>query len=144
MFQRAIFLLCATCVSACASLSGHQVRHEGAAYQQLIGEQLRSAIQGKHLTFPDDERSEVITSSVRCHSFHVLGYYLRCRHRANMSGTYTVSDDRVCATTGIKPELTCWALYSDSEGRYLLKTLSPTPAPPERVSLEARPELNRR
>ena len=142
MDKRLVAFFGAACVSACAGLTGNSIRHEGLSYRQLTGEQLRSTLEGKQLTFPGDARGGVISSSVRCHRFHVRGFYERCQHRVNRRGTYVLSNDRICVSVEGGQEPACWRLYSSSSGTHLLKALFPNSAPPERVSIFALPELN--
>ena len=137
-----LVLVAGASLAGCVSDAGGSIRFEGALYRPLIGRELRTAIVGKILTFPEPQRGPiVIVSGGRCHIFRPRGEYTACGDRAPfIPGTYVLHRDRVCATLLHSGHTSCWMLYAGGTGDYVLRTVSPDASvPPERVRIEPWP-----
>lgn len=110
-------------VGACVTSTTPTLTRGNKSYQLITGENLRSLVMGKIVTFAGGDSG----TGARCYIFNDDGSSLVCgdRGRADL-GRFVVSDDRVCEVG--KGSL-CWQFFRSRTGGYLIRHLAFSPSP---------------
>lgn len=117
-------------ISCCATSSLGDARDRNIPHRLLTGDELRSAIVGKAITFPE---GQAITG-YRCYIFERGGEVFTCRSTGQANyGAMTILEDRVCA--GIDGKI-CWQFYRDLGGGYFIRHLALSNPQPEPICRE--------
>jgi hypothetical protein len=117
-----LLLIALSFTSACVTASPKTDLANGdAGYRTLTGTALQDAVVGNGFVV----RSNFPMPSRQCHLFRESGEYLECGDRIPFhTGSYTILEDRVCATGG--PFASCWLIQARGANDYLLKDLNGT------------------
>ena len=122
---------------ACATPSQQQFLLGDTTYSLVTGSELRSAIVGRKVRYPDPQKmgSIVFANSIRCDAFLPNGRYVTCGHRfTRPEGTYEIQNDRICIELYSRTH--CLELYRSDDGDRLLRQASEG-ALPEPIDLVA-------
>jgi len=91
----------------------------------LLGEDLRSAVIGKSVTFTNGRA----VTGYECYIFKLDGNTLACGREGILDyGRTIISEDRVCAGN---EQSICWQFYRTSDNRYFIRHLAFEPSFPE-------------
>lgn len=119
-------LLMSVCLGACATLNSEN-EHDPRSLRLLTKEELRSAIVGKIVTFPE---GRAITG-YRCYIFERGGDVLTCSGNGQaLYGVIAILDNRICAGDD---GTICWQFYKGDSGGYFIRHLAFTTSQAEPI-----------